>query len=412
MKAIIVGSKASFAWLKPIITSIPEIDEVMRFNASTPAAEYLSHNDVLVCAVEADFYTDDEEQLQDLVKGAPGTAFGLVSDKPALGGAMLALHTGCGFYLTAAEDFSEAVQTVNLAAKSVIDVRRLLKNSCLWQQNQERVLMSFWKDAVHGVFGHGSFEDAKQAASEVGITLHEEDQFILFMFTFGARKTDTHPITPPKTDYHHKFLQQVVEDTLHTDQKSIPIFPISKELYATLLILKAEDDIGEIRTRCNHFMLECEAKLGDHFLCISDQPVGFMDLDASRVQVLRNEITHLQEQNSTFWFTNELVSNINRFVHDNIFQSVTCKSVAEHFYLHPNYLSRYYKASTGTKLSQYILEQKLEAAKERIIEGSDSIGAISEQLGFNNLSYFSKVFKNYYSISPKEYRLIHKSIDN
>jgi len=49
-------------------------------------------------------------------------------------------------------------------------------------------------------------------------------------------------------------------------------------------------------------MLECEAKLGDHFLCISDQPVGFMDLDASRVQVLRNEITHLQEQNSAFWF--------------------------------------------------------------------------------------------------------------
>lgn len=52
---------------------------------------------------------------------------------------------------------------------------------------------------------------------------------------------------------------------------------------------------------------------------------------------------------------------------------------------------------------EYITQEKIRAAKEMMQAGDVKIFEISEQLGFENAFYFSKVFKKQEGCSPREY---------
>jgi two-component system response regulator YesN len=72
--------------------------------------------------------------------------------------------------------------------------------------------------------------------------------------------------------------------------------------------------------------------------------------------------------------------------------------------LHPTYLSRLFKQTTGIKLSEYIMQQKLELARRLLADKSLRIGEISTRVGFYTPSYFTRFFKRMTGTSPQEYR--------
>jgi AraC-like DNA-binding protein len=67
-------------------------------------------------------------------------------------------------------------------------------------------------------------------------------------------------------------------------------------------------------------------------------------------------------------------------------------------------LRRDFKNSTGQSPNQYLLNLKLDKAKELLTGTNLSISEIAYQVGFESLFYFSKQFKNKNGISPKFYR--------
>jgi len=71
--------------------------------------------------------------------------------------------------------------------------------------------------------------------------------------------------------------------------------------------------------------------------------------------------------------------------------------------VHPGYLSALFKAETGISLTQYVRDKKITEAKNMLREADYSVSEIAEMLGFNSLSYFSKVFRQVSALSPREY---------
>lgn len=67
-------------------------------------------------------------------------------------------------------------------------------------------------------------------------------------------------------------------------------------------------------------------------------------------------------------------------------------------------MSRVYKLKKGKNLFDTILNLRIEAAKDYLINTDKRTYEISELVGVEDASYFSKMFKKITGLSPKEYR--------
>lgn len=73
----------------------------------------------------------------------------------------------------------------------------------------------------------------------------------------------------------------------------------------------------------------------------------------------------------------------------------------------PNYkLSKFIKEITGKTFQGLVLEKKLEKSEELLKNTDYSIAEIIREIGYENMTYFYKIFNNKYNMSPKEYREI------
>lgn len=69
-------------------------------------------------------------------------------------------------------------------------------------------------------------------------------------------------------------------------------------------------------------------------------------------------------------------------------------------------LSKTIKKATSRTFKELLQERRLEKAKE-LLHGSDlPIALIVEQVGYDNISYFYRIFKEKYGRTPKEFRMI------
>ncbi|MEM6361089.1 MAG: helix-turn-helix transcriptional regulator [Bacteroidota bacterium] len=60
------------------------------------------------------------------------------------------------------------------------------------------------------------------------------------------------------------------------------------------------------------------------------------------------------------------------------------------------------KAIIGCSASEFIRQYRIKKANEYLKAGKGSVSEIAYSVGFNNLSYFTKSFKEVYKINPSE----------
>lgn len=102
--------------------------------------------------------------------------------------------------------------------------------------------------------------------------------------------------------------------------------------------------------------------------------------------------------------TESLYGQMVRYVEQNYCRRITLDEMAEHLHSNRSYLSRLYKNRSGVNLFDDILRRRIEKAKEYMECTDRRIYEISEAVGFDDTGYFSKVFKKYAGMSPKEYK--------
>ena len=85
-------------------------------------------------------------------------------------------------------------------------------------------------------------------------------------------------------------------------------------------------------------------------------------------------------------------------------KTVTPSAVAAYTGYNFPYFSKLFKRNVGQNLSEYINLRKLETAQKMLIETEKSIENIGYEVGFNHKSYFHRVFKRYFGVTPEEYR--------
>lgn len=101
---------------------------------------------------------------------------------------------------------------------------------------------------------------------------------------------------------------------------------------------------------------------------------------------------------------NEIIKEAIRYISQTFAGNLTLEDVASHVHLNPAYFSTLFKQSTGSSFKEYLNMVRIEESKRLLINPEYSIIDVAMAVGFMDQSYFSKVFKKYTGLTPKQYR--------
>jgi AraC-like DNA-binding protein len=93
-----------------------------------------------------------------------------------------------------------------------------------------------------------------------------------------------------------------------------------------------------------------------------------------------------------------------RYIWENYTRKISLEEIARASGLSAPYFSTVFKEEMGENLSNYLNRLRVEKAAAMLIETDLSLGEISGSCGFEDQSWFSKIFKCYAGISPGKFR--------
>ncbi|WP_284644036.1 helix-turn-helix domain-containing protein [Paenibacillus silviterrae] len=95
---------------------------------------------------------------------------------------------------------------------------------------------------------------------------------------------------------------------------------------------------------------------------------------------------------------------IDAYIHSRLSENISTVDLAAHLYMSPSYFSRSFKRMTGYNFIDYLNVYKMKIASKLLENTEATVEAVAAQLGYSDRTYFSKVFKRYVGVTPREYR--------
>lgn len=99
-----------------------------------------------------------------------------------------------------------------------------------------------------------------------------------------------------------------------------------------------------------------------------------------------------------------LLENIFIYIEKHIKEDITLNGIIENCAISQGYLSRIFREQFQVSVTEYLHMRKMHLAKGYFYFTEDSIAEVAFRLGYNESSYFSKVFKKYEKMTVKEYK--------
>lgn len=128
-------------------------------------------------------------------------------------------------------------------------------------------------------------------------------------------------------------------------------------------------------------------------------------LETSMLFELTHAIKKLKRQGNT-----KLIRDCKDYILENIAMDLKVYLLADYFQVDSKYLARRFKKETNETIKNYINRKKVEEAKRIMQSSSMALIDIAANLSFNDQSHFTKVFKEYAGITPKQYYAKIKSV--
>ena len=101
--------------------------------------------------------------------------------------------------------------------------------------------------------------------------------------------------------------------------------------------------------------------------------------------------------------TEQAVATMEKYIRQN-FSTVSVHSVSEEFGIEERTLRNLFTKTLGYTPKRFILKVKMEYIGNMLLNTSDSLSVIAQKTGFSSQYHLSKAFKEFYGISPDQYR--------
>lgn len=102
-----------------------------------------------------------------------------------------------------------------------------------------------------------------------------------------------------------------------------------------------------------------------------------------------------------------LLQKIEAFLAEHKDETVSLKELAERVHLSPCHFCKVFKKQTGLTFTEYRTRQRVEQAKQLLLDPQHRIAEAAFAAGFNSIPYFNRAFRRIVGCSPTEYRGSH-----
>ncbi|MDU2122573.1 MAG: AraC family transcriptional regulator [Clostridium celatum] len=117
-----------------------------------------------------------------------------------------------------------------------------------------------------------------------------------------------------------------------------------------------------------------------------------------------------QSKNNLTINTTDKIKLVLNYINYHYSEDISINTLAELCEYSEYHFMRFFKKHIGLTCVQYINNLRLEKSSILLTSTNNAIMDISLEVGFDNLSYFNKLFKRKYNLTPKEFRTINSNI--
>ena len=234
---------------------------------------------------------------------------------------------------------------------------------------------------------------------DIAIPISNEDKYIGAIMAGQVRSSFPGPAP---------YLEQI----LHSPA-SVQAFQTSQELrhlykeIPTLdynIILRTSDMLFKL---CNYIVEEATAKnsIINMYDSLTQMPQSTLP-DSNNISFLNStgQTTAHTEKVPFATLKNIKLLPALEYICNNPHLMVSLEQAAQLCHLSPGYFSRSFSKEFGTNYTAYVTKLKIEWAKELLIKTDLSVTQISDQIGFSDSGYFTKIFKKQEYLTPSLYR--------
>lgn len=137
-------------------------------------------------------------------------------------------------------------------------------------------------------------------------------------------------------------------------------------------------------------------------LCESDADIDYY---IRMSEFLKQAICYMKsEKNSSIRRHRSIIGDIEEYINFHYAQNITLKEMAGLYFMNEKYLGRLFAAETGQSFHQYLNRVRLERAADLLNNTAMPILNIALECGYSNVTYFNRVFRRKFCVSPTQYR--------
>ena len=118
------------------------------------------------------------------------------------------------------------------------------------------------------------------------------------------------------------------------------------------------------------------------------------------------QLFHKHEENKKM-ADNRPIRIAKQYINENYNTALNLESVSSHIGFNPAYFSFLFKKETGKNFMEYVMEVRIQYAKQFLIQTDDDLAEIAMKVGYMDLKYFSKLFKKFAGLNPSEFRKLY-----
>ncbi|RAU92159.1 response regulator [Paenibacillus sp. YN15] len=129
---------------------------------------------------------------------------------------------------------------------------------------------------------------------------------------------------------------------------------------------------------------------------------NWLEVERRLASTTSNIIDHLNQLRKAKHY--DVLDEVKSYIDANLHEALSLQTIADCFYIHPNYLSRRFKERFESSFISYLTGERVRKAEQLLKETEMKIQEIATIVGYPDAAYFSSVFRKATGKSPVQYR--------